>query len=482
MQYQHLVFEEFGRRVQPQINLFAGYQTEIDPAISAEFAHTVYRFGHSMLTETVDRTDLTGLVVPAPMDIDLFDAFLNPVAFNDVDGNPATAPVSAAMAAGSIVRACRARSATSSTSSSPTRLRNRLVGLPLDLAAINMARGRSEGIPGLNEARRQFFAATGEPALAPYESWADFSFNLKHARVRWPTSSPPTARTRTSPRSTPTGPVPSWPAASRRVARRSTRSSTAPRCPARTAWRRRPGHHLRGPDDPVGCDESADDIIAPADSLDFLTGAGPGPTWPGSPHRPRRDRLLGRRPGREAGALRRPARHDLQLRLRDAAGGPPGRRPVLLPVPHRRPQPARPARGQLVLRADHAQHRPPARCRPTSSPGRTSRSRSASSARAARSSTTRPRRGTSRRCLTRNMPDGRHHPLRRPASTSSGTARPTPTASSRARVTTPSAATTATTGPRAAPATTSSSAATATTSSPTTSATTSSRAAPATTP
>ena len=29
----------------------------INPAIVAEFAHTVYRFGHSMLTETVDRLD-----------------------------------------------------------------------------------------------------------------------------------------------------------------------------------------------------------------------------------------------------------------------------------------------------------------------------------------------------------------------------------------------------------------------------------------
>ena len=30
---------------------------DLDPAIVAEFAHTVYRFGHSMLTETVDRFD-----------------------------------------------------------------------------------------------------------------------------------------------------------------------------------------------------------------------------------------------------------------------------------------------------------------------------------------------------------------------------------------------------------------------------------------
>ena len=60
MQYQHLVFEEFARTVQPQVDEFLapfGYDTTINPAIVAEFAHTVYRFGHSMLTETVDRFD-----------------------------------------------------------------------------------------------------------------------------------------------------------------------------------------------------------------------------------------------------------------------------------------------------------------------------------------------------------------------------------------------------------------------------------------
>ncbi len=57
MQYQHLVFEEFARKVQPAVNLFNDYDGTLDPAILAEFAHTVYRFGHSMLTETVDRYD-----------------------------------------------------------------------------------------------------------------------------------------------------------------------------------------------------------------------------------------------------------------------------------------------------------------------------------------------------------------------------------------------------------------------------------------
>ena len=60
MQYQHLVFEEFARKVQPNVDAFlapSGYDTTINPAIVAEFAHTVYRFGHSMLTETIDRLD-----------------------------------------------------------------------------------------------------------------------------------------------------------------------------------------------------------------------------------------------------------------------------------------------------------------------------------------------------------------------------------------------------------------------------------------
>src|SRR5262249_43044380 len=61
MQYQHLVFEEFARTIQPMIDPFFAptqvYDVNLNPAIVAEFAHTVYRFGHSMLTETVDRFD-----------------------------------------------------------------------------------------------------------------------------------------------------------------------------------------------------------------------------------------------------------------------------------------------------------------------------------------------------------------------------------------------------------------------------------------
>ena len=53
-------------------------------------------------------------------------------------------------------------------------LRNNLLGLPLDLATINLARGRETGVPSLNAARRKFHEATSHSALEPYESWADF--------------------------------------------------------------------------------------------------------------------------------------------------------------------------------------------------------------------------------------------------------------------------------------------------------------------
>ena len=46
-------------------------------------------------------------------------------------------------------------------------LRNNLLGLPLDLPAINMARARSEGIPPLNDVRRQIFASTNDGQSSP---------------------------------------------------------------------------------------------------------------------------------------------------------------------------------------------------------------------------------------------------------------------------------------------------------------------------
>jgi beta-lactam-binding protein with PASTA domain len=173
MQYQHLVFEEFARKVQPLINPFLGGITSINGAISAEFAHTVYRLGHSMLPEIVTRLNANG----TENNLRLFDAFLNPAAFNS--GGPGVT-LNAASAAGSLVRGLSREVGNELDEFVVDSVRNTLVGLPLDLAAINIARGRSEGIPPLNVARRQFFTATRDTAVRPYSNWFEFGLSLKH--------------------------------------------------------------------------------------------------------------------------------------------------------------------------------------------------------------------------------------------------------------------------------------------------------------
>ena len=176
MEYQHLVFEEFARKIQPMVNLFGeagvGYHTEIDPSIRAEFAHTVYRFGHSMLSEVVPRRNANN----STNDIGLIEAFLNPPSF--LDGGPA-GTLTPDQAAGAVVRGVSRQAGNQIDEFVVEALRNNLLGLPLDLPTINMARGRDTGVPSLNEARRAFFAESGNSALQPYESWADFHFNLR---------------------------------------------------------------------------------------------------------------------------------------------------------------------------------------------------------------------------------------------------------------------------------------------------------------
>jgi Ca2+-binding RTX toxin-like protein len=171
MQYQHLVFEEFARKVQPAVDPFVFNSiTDVDPSIFAEFAHTVYRFGHSMLTETIPMVDENGNVT----EMGLIEAFLNPLAFDE------NSTITHEEAAGAIIHGLSMQRGNEIDEFVTGALRNNLLGLPLDLAAINIARGRDTAMPKLNEAREQLYAASGSTFLEPYDSWVDFAANLKN--------------------------------------------------------------------------------------------------------------------------------------------------------------------------------------------------------------------------------------------------------------------------------------------------------------
>ncbi|NYT64580.1 heme peroxidase [Alcaligenaceae bacterium] len=178
MEYQHLVFEEFARKMQPDIDVFNFEPSaDINPAIFAEFAHAVYRFGHSMLNETLDRINADGTQNP----IDLFDAFLNPLGLGEVDAN-GTVIVNHHEAVGALIRGMSRQAGNEIDEFVTNALRNQLLGIPLDLAAINIARGRDTGLPSLNEMRAQFYQISGQDTqLKPYESWVDFALNLKNS-------------------------------------------------------------------------------------------------------------------------------------------------------------------------------------------------------------------------------------------------------------------------------------------------------------
>src|SRR3712207_2936520 len=123
-----------------------------------------------MLNQEVAATNADG----SDASMDLFEAFLNPLAFG-------SDTISHEQAAGAIVRGMTSQVGNEIDEFVTGVLRNQLVGIPLDLAALNIARGRDTGIPPLNEARRQFQEmANGDTQLDAYTSWTDFALNLKN--------------------------------------------------------------------------------------------------------------------------------------------------------------------------------------------------------------------------------------------------------------------------------------------------------------
>lgn len=160
MEYQHAAVDQYARTVTPRIQEFVGYSSGVDSTISLEYAQVAFRFGHSTIRETIDAIDPSGWMLGHVTRYALEKAFLNPQQFADTGVAAITLGLS--------------RQQMNEVDEFVTPALNQgLLGQPLDLPAINIARGRDLGIPTLND----FRAGIG---LAEYTSWTDFGAGMYH--------------------------------------------------------------------------------------------------------------------------------------------------------------------------------------------------------------------------------------------------------------------------------------------------------------
>jgi hypothetical protein len=196
-EYQRVVFTEFAETLLGGAGIrgegdhgFTEWNPATDASISQEFASAVYRFGHTMVAQTVSVTNPDGTV----SQVSLFDAFLNPTnaegAFTESLATLAQfgyvpQPGYAELGAGAVLSGIAGQAAEDVDTWVVDGVRNDLVRVSADLFAFNVARGRDVGIGTLNQVKASLLASGNpyiqealsfvDPALLqPYASWEDF--------------------------------------------------------------------------------------------------------------------------------------------------------------------------------------------------------------------------------------------------------------------------------------------------------------------
>jgi Ca2+-binding RTX toxin-like protein len=160
MEYQHTAVDQYARAVSPDIPEFSAYSTDLDATVNMAYSQGAFRFGHSTLRETIDVMDPNGDMTGQIMSYALQKAFLNPELYSQ-------------LGASSIVMGMTKQVMNDIDEFVTPALQQGLLDLPMDLAAINIARGRDVGLPTLNQARALL-------DLTVYTSWNDFGQNLYH--------------------------------------------------------------------------------------------------------------------------------------------------------------------------------------------------------------------------------------------------------------------------------------------------------------
>ena len=141
----NVTYTEFlPKLVGDRIDPYTGYKPEVDATISDEFAGAAFRFGHSIVSGDTERLANDGIVA-GPAGIPLRDAFfMAPDKFNAFGG------------ADGFLRHLAAEPSQTMDVRIVEDLRNFLFDPPvgMDLAAINIQRGRDLGLGTLNETRQ----------------------------------------------------------------------------------------------------------------------------------------------------------------------------------------------------------------------------------------------------------------------------------------------------------------------------------------
>ncbi len=151
---QSIVYEQWLPTMGVHLPAYTGYDETVNGVISNEFSAAAFRLGHTLLNSTIRRIDVDGEDIEPAMT--LAQAFFNPfdIATNGMD------PFFRGMAA-QIEQDCDGKVVSD--------VRNFLFGPPgnggLDLASININRGRERGLPDFNTMRMD----SGLPAYTSFD-------------------------------------------------------------------------------------------------------------------------------------------------------------------------------------------------------------------------------------------------------------------------------------------------------------------------
>jgi hypothetical protein len=133
---------------------YQGYRPEVDARISNEFSTAAFRMGHSQVEPIIWRDGADGQAIPE-RDVALLHAYFAPERLSEGGIDP-------------LLRGLAGFIQEPTDEGISFALRNMLFGRPgkggLDLAALNIQRGRDHGLPDLNTVRKSF-------GLAPFESF-----------------------------------------------------------------------------------------------------------------------------------------------------------------------------------------------------------------------------------------------------------------------------------------------------------------------